>query len=122
MRAALRVAIIALVAAYGTSPARATTVALPTMTSDAGGCRGIGLEATLIGDPADPRVAWLDDDRGGRHELIWPPGYTARFTPELRVIDTSGTVVFRGGERIDGGCTAGSVDDPGEVLVMRPFP
>src|SRR5947207_3411229 len=31
--------------------------ALPTVA--VAGCRGVGLNATLRGDPADPRVAWL---------------------------------------------------------------
>jgi hypothetical protein len=98
------------------------TADLPTMAADTGGCRGVGLEATLAGDPTDPRVAWLIDDQGRRHDLIWPPGYTARFSPELHVIDAAGALAFLGGERIDGACTAGGADDPTRLLVIRPDP
>jgi hypothetical protein len=124
MRVLLVVGVAALVATCEASPTPSLSeaVALPTLASDSGGCRGIGLAATLAGDPADPRVTWLIDDGGRRRELIWPPGYTARFAPKLQVIDASGTVVFVAGEPIDGGCTAGDADDPGKLLLLRPGP
>ena len=124
MLATLMLGAVMLVAACSISPAPTGSswpiVALPTLQWDTGACRGVGLEATLVGDPADPRIVWLTDAEGRRRDLIWPPGYTARFAPELQVIDRSGTVVFVGGERIDGGCTAGGVDDPGNLLLIRP--
>lgn len=95
--------------------------ALPTLTSDNGACREIGLMgATLAGSPADPRVAWLEFGDEGRREILWPPGFTAQFTPELEILDASRTVVFRAGDAISGGCTAGPADDPGQLLVIRP--
>jgi hypothetical protein len=44
-------------------------------------CRGAGIEATLRGDASDPRIAWLQDDAGNDISLVWPPGWTARFSP-----------------------------------------
>jgi hypothetical protein len=73
--------------------------------------RGVGLEATLHGSASDSRVAWAIDTRSGqRFELVWPPGYRARFTPQLAVLDGSGAVVGHEGDRITGGCN--SVTDP----------
>ena len=95
-------------------------LALPTLNSDNGACRGIGLgDATLAGSPTDERVAWLETP-GGRREIVWPPGFTARFTPELEVLDSAASIVFRAGDRISGGCTAGPADNPAELLVIRP--
>ena len=93
----------------------ATLRALPTLASYNGGCRGVGLDATLVGDPADPRVAWLVGN-GGRQEIVWPPGYSARFTPALEILDASNQIVLRGGDKITGGCTSGRPD----VLLIRP--
>ncbi len=95
-------------------------VALPTLTTDNGTCPSVGLNVTLFGDAADPRVTWLVRDDGSRQDIIWPPGFTARFSPKLEVLDASGSVVFRGGDRIDGGCTAGPPDDPAKLLIIRP--
>jgi hypothetical protein len=98
-----------------------TTRPLPTLSSYNGACRGIGLlDATLVGDAGDPRVAWLEMRGDGRHEIVWPPGFSARFTPDLEVLDASGKVAFRAGDKISGGCTAGPNDDPGSVLLIRP--
>jgi hypothetical protein len=104
------------------APSPPLSVALPTLAFDNGACRGIGLDATLAGDPADPRVAWLVGSGGERQELIWPPGFSARFAPDLQVLDASGAIVFRAGDRIQGGCTAGPAGDPGSILVIRPRP
>ena len=73
--------------------------------------RGVGLDATLHGSASDPHVAWAVDARSGeRFELVWPPGYRARFTPGLVILDASGTEVARDGDHITGGCN--SVADP----------
>jgi hypothetical protein len=76
----------------------------------------VGLDATLVGDAHDPRLAWLVI-QGKRVDIIWPPRYTARFTPDLEVLDESGTVVFRSGDRISGGCAAGPNQAPAEFIV-----
>jgi len=80
---------------------------LPTI--DAGqACAGVGTEAVLTGDPNDPRVAWLMAS-GTRVDVVFPSGFTARFTPALEVLNASGAVVGRAGDRIDGYCvTAGA--------------
>lgn len=91
--------------------------ALPTV--DAGGCRGVGIpDATLTGDPKEPRVAWVIQD-GHRRDVVFPNGYTARFSPKLEILDASGHVVARDGDAITGGCTTGS-DAQGALLILWP--
>ncbi len=97
-----------------------TTRPLPTLSSDNGACRGVGLQnAALAADPNDPRVAWLETN-SVRTEIIWPPGFSARFDPILQVVDAAGSVVFRAGDNIGQGCVAGPSEDPGSVLLIRP--
>jgi len=60
-------------------------------------CLWVGLDATLRGDPDDPDVAWLAYP-GGRVEVVWPPGYRARFAPRLEILDPRGRVVLREGQ------------------------
>ena len=83
-------------------------------------CRGVGLDATLVGDPRDPRLVWLDTASGVRKELVWPPGYQARFDPTLEVLDPRGSIVFRAGDHVDEGCTMGPAHDPTLFLLITP--
>jgi hypothetical protein len=99
------------------SPSPAATLLLPTVAQWDGACRGIGLDATLAGDPSDPRIAWLTASGGQRIDITWPPGYTARFAPDLVVLDASGTIVFREGSTVSGGCTTGP-DAKGPLLIV----
>jgi hypothetical protein len=69
-----------------------------------GASDGIGLDGVLAGYPSDPRVAWLAVTGGGRRELVFPLGFTARFSPDLEILNASGEVVFKEGDHIDGGC------------------
>jgi len=70
-------------------------------------CGDIGLEdATLRGSPTDPHIAWIEQPPG-RMEVAFPHGFTARFAPALEVLDASGSVVFRDGDKISGGCARG---------------
>jgi len=74
-------------------------------------CAGIGfIGATLQADPNDPRVAWIAIKDHGTKGVIFPMGFTARFTPKLEVFDASGQVRFRAGDAIDGGCPWGQDD------------
>ncbi|MEP7379403.1 MAG: hypothetical protein ABI725_07585 [Chloroflexota bacterium] len=69
------------------------------------GCAGVGLDAVLHGDPADPHVAWIVDRLSGhRKEVTWPAGYQARFAPDLLVFDPGGQVVLRENSPISGAC------------------
>jgi hypothetical protein len=84
-------------------------------------CRGIGLEgATLVGSISDPRVTWLRSSNGSRIDLVWPPGYSARFAPRLEVLNESGLVVFREGDQVEGGCAKGSQEDPSSIVLLDP--
>jgi len=86
----------------------------PIRTFDTSGpfaCAGIGLiGATLQGDPHDPRVAWIAVKVHGTRGVIFPKGFTARFTPNLEILDATGQVKFRAGDAIDGGCLWGQAD------------
>jgi hypothetical protein len=101
---------LTLLACNATTPSAPTNgagnVLLPTI--DAQACAGVGTEAVLAGDANDPRVAWLLES-GARVDVVFPPGFSARFTPALEVLNASGAVVARAGDRIDGYCvTAGA--------------
>lgn len=83
-------------------------------------CRGVGIDGVLLGDLADPRIAWLETTRNRAIKLVWPPGYSAHFDPDLEVLDSNGQVVFRAGDRVIGGCVKGPPDALGSVLLIRP--
>ena len=80
-----------------------------------GGCLGVDFApGVLHGDPADKRTAWVVTS-GGRQEVFFPLGFTARFTPRLEVMNRSGRIVAQEGDAVDGGCW--TVDD-GPVLIL----
>lgn len=81
-------------------------------------CAGVGLDATLHGETGDGRIAWLVTAEGGRLDVVWPAGYHARFAPRLEVLDESGRVVLREGDRVGGGCVTG---DPDILWLSPPF-
>ena len=82
-------------------------------------CAGVGLGAVLHGDASDPRAAWLvDTSHGTRIDVVWPPGYRARFAPNLEVLDASEVVVLRAGDVVTGAC---GTADPGILLLEPPF-
>jgi hypothetical protein len=72
----------------------------------------VGLDAFLHGDATDPHVAWLvsssyvlpSADRAIRMEVVWPPGYRAKFVPKLEVLNNMDQVVLREGDHITGAC------------------
>jgi hypothetical protein len=73
-----------------------------------GGCRGVGADLVIHGSATDPRVTRATGEDGDRRfEILWPVGYSARFVPGLQVLDASGTVVAREGDRLTGACGAG---------------
>jgi len=57
----------------------------------------------LHGLPDDPRLTWMTH-QGQRLELEWPVGYSARFTPQLELLNDQGEVVGHEGSHLDGGC------------------
>lgn len=94
------------------------TPTLPTLPlADPIPCAGVGNDGMLAGSPTDPRVAWLVGSNGARSEIVWPRGFTARFDPDLAVVDASGKVVYRAGDRPGGGCVTG---DGRPLLILPP--
>jgi hypothetical protein len=78
---------------------------------------GVGRDATIHGSAADPRLAWaIDNGSGERVELVWPLGYTARFSPALTILDRDGLVVAHEGDLIIGSCLNND-DEPGAIQV-----
>jgi hypothetical protein len=69
-------------------------------------CGGVGYDGNfrLHGAAADPKLVWMTFPDGSRHDLAWPVGYSARFTPALELLDGTGQVVGREGSLITGGC------------------
>jgi hypothetical protein len=51
----------------------------------------------LAGEPADPRVVWIDE-RGRRLDLLWPPGFSARVGPPISILSPDGSVLARVGD------------------------
>ena len=102
------------------SPLPPGLYAVPTIdTSTFDACAGVGIaDAHLTGDPNDPRVAWLTGQYG-RREVVFPARFTARFAPELEILDATGTVVARSGDLITGGCVTGG-DPVGPLLILWP--
>jgi len=86
------------------------------------GCEsaGIGIAAVLRGSPSDPRVVWLENflDGGGRQEVVWPQGFSARFAPRLEVLDSGGRIVMREGDYVDSACAR---LEPGLLYLSPPF-
>jgi hypothetical protein len=76
---------------------------------------------TIRGDATDPRFVWEVGPNGGRQDVVWPAGYTARFTPKVEVLDPSGRVVLRDGDQLpDGGCAIGQSGANGVIFLIRP--
>ena len=93
-------------------------VALRTDASWNGGCAfGVGIDAVLHGSPTDSKMAWAEDRMsGGRLELIWPRGFTARFSQGLEILDRDGDVVGHEGDLLIGRCLP-QEDDAGALRV-----
>jgi hypothetical protein len=49
----------------------------------------------------------MDHGSYGKRGLVFPRGFTARFTPRLEIFDASGKVRFRDGDAITEGCVWG---------------
>jgi hypothetical protein len=124
----LVVALLAGCAAGSPTPPLATLgpgeVALPEYLAEVGGapqlCAGVawvGFSVVVHGSRDDPALTWIVfGNDGHRENLLWPPGYRARFTPSLVVLDPTGQAVAREGEYATGGCPM----LPGGTLIDLP--
>jgi len=74
-------------------------------------CRGIGFpDPGVVSGSSTEKSVWLAFP-DHRSSLLWPPGYVARIDGDnLEIVDTSGAVVLRGGDRIAGACTSSQVN------------
>lgn len=83
--------------------------------SGAAWCSGIELGTLRLGGDATAEVGrqtWVDSERG-RFWIVWPEGWTATFTPELRVFDASGTLTLVEGESFEAGGSIGTDESVG---------
>jgi hypothetical protein len=70
----------------------------------------------------DTQHAWgIDNSGGDRVELLWPAGYVARFTPQLKVLDANGQVVAHDGDLIIGRCLPPPHIDPSDEEFARVY-
>jgi len=67
-------------------------------------CAGGGTigDFRLHGSATDPRIVWMTEPDGRERTLVWLPGTSARFVPDLEVLDPHGTVIAREGSLITG--------------------
>ncbi len=82
-------------------------------------CRGVGIEAVLAGSANDPRVTWIQAAQGAQLSLVWPPGWTAQFNPDLEVLDDQGVIRMRAGDPVSGICQKGTVANPSGVVMIE---
>jgi hypothetical protein len=61
--------------------------------------------AVLQGSATNPRIAWLQMADGTTHNVVFPPGYFARFDPGLEIVNEAGRVVLQAGQSVDRACT-----------------
>jgi hypothetical protein len=83
-------------------------------------CAGVALAVVLRGSPLDPHLAWIEQfpHGGGRQEVIWPVGFSPRFSPQLEILDESGRPVIREGDFVEGACVS---PQPGTLLLAPPL-
>jgi hypothetical protein len=113
---------LALAAACTSGPTQPPSLALHTVPYS-GICAGIGggRDMTIRGDPNDPWLAWEVGPAGGRLNVWWPEGYTARFNPQLEIVDPTGRVVLHDGDAIAAGaCVEGATPSGEPILLVVP--
>jgi hypothetical protein len=79
-------------------------VPLPARTLPPGNfaCGGVGYdpEPILRGDPRNDPPVWAEFGGGHRAAIVWPPGYTGVFDPDLIVLGPDGAIVAREGRSL----------------------
>jgi len=121
--AGLLAVVLTLTSACGAERPAPSTVELPGPTSEPTECAGIGGGLMILrGDPNDAHVTWETDlDGSRRQDVVWPPGYRARFAPALEVYDPTGRLIARDGDRVPGGgCAVGPREDRSKVVLVQP--
>jgi hypothetical protein len=85
------------------------------------GCDAIGVEDPVTGafegDAADPREpVWLRAPDGRRISIVWPAGFTVRFTPAARLLNEHQEPVAAGGDnvtlQVPRAAASGTFEDP----------
>lgn len=121
--AAYLAVVVALACACSAQPPSPATFDLPGPTSQPTACGGVGAGLVILrGGPNDERLTWETAlDGSGRQEVVWPPGYRARFAPTLEVFDATGGLLARDGDRVPGGgCAVGPAEDPTGLVLVQP--
>ena len=98
------------------SPVEVVTFPLPV--ADVLSCPTAAIEDVLRASPTDARRVWLEGRPATR--LVWPPGYTVRFTRETaEIVDANGDVALRDGTELTGLCLLGPPGDLESIMRVR---
>jgi hypothetical protein len=86
-----------------------------------GACGGVGFfDSVLHGDPTAAVPVWIEPLSPGparKIEVVWPFGFSARFVPSLELLDSSGMVIAREGDRLTD--LGGSANSEAEWLIYE---
>jgi len=97
-------------------PSAAPVVQLPTWSEApaSGACPAALMgRVTLRGDRrSQSRPVWVESWDGEQRDIVWPYGFSARFTPALELLNARGEVVAREGDVLDLGGGVVSALDP----------
>ena len=63
-------------------------------------------------------MTWIALTGGKEVQLVWPVGWSARFSPKLEVLDPRGSVRFRDGDPISEVCFQGPTGAPSSLLMI----
>lgn len=85
-------------------------------------CKGSGIvphgvEGILDGQAGAKDPVWLVNQTGARISVVWPEGFTVRFTPRVELLNEKGAIVATGGDpvelgQVSEGDAKGTYEDP----------
>lgn len=77
--------------------------------TDAHECEVTRLQGAVLHGSSSNGAVWLGSPERGRIEVVWPERFSARFDPDLEVLDHRGRVAAREGTQVTEACLT---DDP----------
>jgi hypothetical protein len=55
-----------------------------------------------------------------RREVVFPPGFSARFAPDLQILNAAGAVVAKQGDHLNEACVIGAAGPNDPLLILWP--
>lgn len=96
-------------------------VELPTWPTrpEEGGCPQAGLAQVILRSDQSPDTftVYVEGVTGTRYSVIWPFGYSGRYIEEFELVDETGSVVAREGDRLN--LTGGRIDPQFDFYACR---